>query len=164
MKNSGFLILLFFLVACESLISNKNVTPNFKLINNSHIELESFELYVGDQKELNVIDTSKNFIIIHNENPLKSNSLPIFQKNLKKYSKTGNGYFYFYGKKKYSNDTLKIKFGRYNNFDVSNDSYPGYNTYEIIVVDKNSLPNPLSKNEIITKFAKYKGENRIEGY
>jgi hypothetical protein len=163
MKKSTLFIILSLLVfcfSCEKLSGNFNSKPSFKIYNKSKDKLTWIRIFVKDDLQENRFELIQIFNGIMNENSV----IPKFKIDLKKYSRTGQGGFYLQALKEGSTDTINANFGGFNKYNFYDNSFPGYNTYEIIILDKLVLPPPNQNLESKISFAKYKDENKIEGY
>ncbi len=137
----------------------KNCMPNFKIINTTKEKI-NLKIEIVDQ---NYKDTLKTYKEIFSKVINAEESFPIFSKDLKIISNSGKGYFFL----SYSIENEKLKHDfrlrNYDKYSFSDDSYPGYNTFEISFIDKGTLPPPREKDEIKISFSKYRGETKLEG-
>jgi hypothetical protein len=165
MKNSRTLFILTYLICgCNNPFLEPRVyDPGFKIINNSSKDVEWIKIYAKDIKRFYKPDTIKIDDILLYEGKINANdSLMMINKDLRQYSKTGEGDIIILAKKKESKDTLNHYVGRYMNNEIFRDSFVGFNAFKILLIDKNSQPVPYQDHELIVRFAKYKGEIQIK--
>lgn len=160
-----FCLLFGILASCEGLEmlvlnSEKNPVVGFKIANLAKTNFNSVKLFVRD---INYPNKYRDTLIYSTEKTLKMNdSIALFKRDLRNYAKDAYGIFYIVAKKENTVDTVFQQFGGYSDYNVSGEFYAGYNTYEIQLIDKGTLPTPKENKEIMVYFARYKGNKRVE--
>lgn len=160
-----FCLLFGILASCEGfeilrLNSEKNPVVGFKIANLSKTNFNSVKLYMRD---INYPKIYRDTLIYSTEKLLKINdSISLFKRDLRNYTKAYHGEFYVVAKKENTIDTVFQQFGSFTDYNVSGEFYAGYNTYEIQLIDKGTLPTPKENKEVMVYFARYKGNKRVE--
>jgi hypothetical protein len=165
MKNLLFFFILTYLISgCKNPFLEPRVyDPGFKIINNSSKDIEWIKIYAEDIQRFYKPDTIKiNSILLFDGKINAKDSLMMVKRDLRQYSKTGEGNIIIFAKKKDSKDTLSQHLGRYMNNEIFRDSFVGFNAFKVLLIDKNSQPTPYQDSELIVRFAKYKGEIQIK--